>query len=88
MDELNFHEFSVLETLYAQAIGKNVLWYMQNHDFSRLPQLVECEAINLIEEIRQILNDPDLEDSTCFLRIDAIVSAFLRSGVPVDRHDF
>ena len=85
---MNCYEPSVSEIFYSQAIGKDIIEYMQARDPGLLAHLAECEAIHLIEEIRQILNDPDLEDDTCFMRIDAIVSAFLRSGIVVDRHDF
>ena len=88
MDELNFHGPSVSEALYAQIIGREVMRYIRDHAPDIFAQAVESEAIRLLEEIRQILNTPDLEDTTCFARIDAIVSAFLRSGIPVDRHDF
>ena len=88
MNEPYFHQPSVSEALYVQAIGKDVMEYIQDRDADILAQLAENEAIRLLDEIRRILNDPDLEDATCFMRINAIVSAFLRSGVPVDRHDF
>ena len=88
MDELCGYQPSVSEALYAQVIGKEVLGYMRDRDPDALARFTEKEAIRLLEEIRQILNDPDLEDTACFMRIDAIVSAFLRSGISVDRHDF
>ena len=88
MNEPCFHQSSVSEELYAQAIGKDILEYIQNSDPDAPAQRMESEAIRLLEEIRQILNDPDLEDATCFLKIDAIVSAFSRAGISVDRHDF
>ena len=88
MNELCGYQLPVSESFYAQVIGKDVMGYIQNRDLDALAQLAEKEAIRLLEEIRQILNDPDLEDATCFIRIDASVSAFLRSGIPVNRHDF
>ena len=88
MDELNFHGPSISEALYAQIIGREVIRYIRDHTPDALAPSVESEAIRLLEEIRQILDDPVLEDSTCFMRIDEIVSAFLRSGISVDRHDF
>ena len=88
MDELNFYGSSISEALYAQIIGREVIRYIRDYAPDTLAPSVESEAIRLLEEIRQILNDPDLEDATCFMRIDAIVSAYLRSGILVDRHDF
>ena len=88
MEESYFHQSSVSEVLCAQIIGQNVITHVRACSPDVLAQTVESEAIRLLEEIRRILNDPELEDSTCFMRIDAITSAFLGAGMPVDRHGF
>ena len=88
MDEFFFDQSSISEALFTQAIGADVVNYIRGCDPNAFAKPMETEAIRLLEKIRQILNDPDLDDSTCFLRIDAIVSAFWQSGIPVDRHDF
>ena len=88
MDERDIDQLSVSEALYAQTIGQDMMRYLRDYAPEVLGKPVKSEAIRLLEEIRQILDDPDLEDSTCFMKIDAIVSAFLHAGVPVDRHDF
>jgi hypothetical protein len=39
--------------------------------------------------IKEVLEDEDLEDEECFLRIEGILDAFENAGVCVlDRHDF
>lgn len=88
MDEWDIYQPSVSEAFYAQIIGRDVMRYLRDYAPEALGRPVESEAVRLLEEIRQILDDPDLEDSTCFMKIDTIVSAFLRAGIPIDRHDF
>ena len=88
VDEQDIYQPSVSEALYAQTIGRDMMRYLRDYAPEVLDKAAESEAIRMLEEIRQILDDPDLEDSSCFMKIDAVVSAFLRAGIPVDRHDF
>lgn len=78
-------EWTVPESLAAQAIGRAVL---DNLDRESLGRAVNAAALELLEEIRVILNDERLDDRECFHRIDALVSAFDRRGIAVTRHDF
>ena len=78
-------EWTVSESLAAQAIGRAVL---DNLDRESLALAVNAAALELLEEIRVILNDERLDDRECFHRIDALVSAFDRRGIAVARHDF
>ena len=51
-------------------------------------QIVESECCRTLEKIRKILDDPNLEDDTCFERIEQIVCALESSGIRTTRHDF
>ena len=76
----------VLAPFYARAIGEAVLAAIEPIDlFYPNSQLLE-DALDLIAEIKEILNDTSLDDPACFARVDALVDAFYRAGLPVDRH--
>lgn len=78
-------EWTVSESLAAHAIGRAAMDCM---DREALAKAVNSAAVELLEEIREILNNGRLDDQTCFHRIDALVSAFQRRGIGVSRHDF
>lgn len=78
-------EWTVSESLAVQAIGRAAMGCM---DRDALVKAVNSEALALLKEIRGILDDGSLDDPECFAKIDALVSAFHRRGVPVSRHDF
>lgn len=76
---------SVREELLAQAIGREALKYM---DRENLAQEADSEAIKILQEIQTVLDDDALDDPECFDRIERIVTAFHRHGIPTLRHDF
>lgn len=78
-------EWTVSESLAAQAIGRAAVGCM---DREALAEAVDSAAMELLEEIRQTLNDGRLDDPECFHRVEALVSAFDRRGADVSRHDF
>lgn len=78
-------EWNVSKTLTAQAIGRAA---MDGLDQEALAKAVNSAALELLEEIRETLNDGRLDDPECFHRIDALVSSFHRRGMDVSRHDF
>lgn len=78
-------EWTVSKSLTAQAIGRAAVECL---DQDALVKAVDAAAVELLEEIRDVLNDEGLDDPTCFHRIDALVSAFGRRGMDVTRHDF
>lgn len=77
---------TVLENLYATAIGREMLHYLKDRGPDFWAERVESEAAALLGEIKAILDDPTLDDPECFQRIDGIVSAFHRAGLPTTRH--
>ena len=72
--------------LCANAIGEQVMLYLDTLMEGEVAALAEHQALSLINQIREILDDQTLDDPTCFQRIDAIVDAFLASGIPTQRH--
>ena len=76
----------VLKQLYARAIGELVVQHLDTVGAQELARLAQGEAVKLICRIREILDDPTLQDGECFQRIDAIVSAFHAAGIPTRRH--
>ena len=48
---------------------------------------LNAEAMNLLSEIKAILDDDAVEDPACLHRIDAIVNAFWSKGIYTPRHD-
>lgn len=78
-------KWTVSESLAAQVIGRTA---MECINRKALVEEVNTAALELLEEIQEILNDGRMDDPECFYRIDAIVSAFHRQNVDVSRHDF
>lgn len=79
-------EPSILEELYAKAIGGEVLRYVKDYDPRILSQRVNSSAVALLEQILAALNDPALDDPQCVRRIQALVDAFAAAGVHTVRH--
>ena len=77
---------SVIEQLCAKAIGELVVRYLDTISEEKVAGQAERGAVDLICRIKEILDDPDLEDSECFQRIDTIVSAFYQAGLSTQRH--
>ena len=72
--------------LCANAIGEQVMLYLDTLMEGEVAALAESQALSLINQIREILDDQNLDDPTCFQRIDAIVSAWHEAGLETDRH--
>lgn len=54
-----------------------------------LNALVEMRCLTALREIRSVLDDPALDDETCFQRIEKIVAIFEKLGSDGGmRHDF
>lgn len=77
---------TVEERLCAQAIGWDFLRYAKKYNIHALAKQVDSDAVALIKEIKVILDDLTLDDSDCFLKIDAIVRAFQTYDLSTDRH--
>lgn len=78
----------IAQRLYESAVGELVLKYIRTLRAEELLPLMDSEALELLSEIREALNDDTTEDPECFRRIEAIINAFEDKGVPVARHDW
>lgn len=77
------------EELAAEAIGLEAMRYLkQEETIRRIARETEKKAMEVLEEIRRVLNDDSLEDPECFSRIDAIVTALDDHGMYTHRHDW
>jgi len=82
-------ELSCYEALAAQAIGHEVLKYLEGAESVKgLALKTESKALQILEEIRRVLDDRSLDDSECFHRIEAIVKVMEESGIHTTRHDW
>lgn len=77
---------TISEELYARAIGLEILKYVKDCDLHRLARQVNTEALLLIQEILEILDDAALDDPECFSRVDLLVRAFHSCGLLTTRH--
>ncbi len=80
-------KLSCYEQLAAQAIGLEIMKYFKE-TLKELEPKVESKALQALEEIRCILDDNTLDDSACFHRIEAIVTALEANGIHTSRHDW
>ncbi len=82
-------ELSCYEELTAQELGYEVLKYLkETGDLKELERKTETKALQVLEEIRRVLNDDSLDDPACFQRIEAIVNTLEANGVHTTRHDW
>ena len=75
-----------MNELAGRAAGELVTQYLNTVDRGELARLAELRALELVRQIREILDDDTLDDSTCFLRIDAMVTSFHEAPVSTRRH--
>lgn len=80
-------EPTVAESLWAKAIGQEVLKFVRDRD-EEIDRGVHSEALALLEQIKAILDNDTLDDPECFQRIDAMVDAFHEAGISTFRHDW
>ena len=77
---------TVLEALYATAIGREMLHYLNRRGPDFWTDQAEREAIALLGEIKAVLDDPALDDPQCFRRVSELVDAFRSAGLSTTRH--
>lgn len=82
-------EQTVFEEVFANLIGKKVLQYCKTqHMLDEAAQQVESEALAVLAQIQETLNDKTLDDTECFHRIEAIVDIFHAHGISTSRHNW
>lgn len=76
------------KALYDKTLEQLVMTYVSTLSIEELAPRLNAEAMNLLSEIKAILDDDAVEDPECFRRIDEIVSAFWAKGIYTPRHDW
>ena len=72
----------------VQAVGQLVLKWMGQEARERVIYHLGCNrAVHALEEIRQVLENMDIDDPTCFRRIEEIIGIFFDHGLPTRRHE-
>lgn len=74
------------EFLYAQAIGEKVLNYLGEETVQEYCAAVDSEAVRLIDELLELMDDPILSDWDCFERMEAVIRTFYVHGLRTNRH--
>lgn len=81
-------DLQTMRNLYENALGELAVKYLESLDPQEIRSLAESKALELISQIKSILDDDAVDDPECFHRIDAMVDAFHDHGVPTARHDW
>lgn len=77
---------SLPKELIAQELGKTVMCFLENKEiYTSVSSAAECTAVQILQEIQNVLADPDLTDFYC---IEAIIEILAHSGLSTSRHDF
>ena len=76
------------KALYDKTLEQLIMTYVSTLSVEELAPRLNTEAMDLLSEIKAILDDDTVEDPECFLRIDEIVSAFWAKGIYTPRHDW
>lgn len=76
------------KALYENTLEQLVTTYVNTLSVDELVPRLNAEAMNLLSEIKAILDDDAVEDPACLHRIDAIVNAFWSKGIYTPRHDW
>ena len=53
-----------------------------------IKEIIQHRSYKVLLEIKQIINDPELNDKECFLKIEVILSKLEENNIFCDRHDF
>ena len=78
----------VLHALHGKTVEQLVMTYVTTLNAGELAPRLNAEAMDVISEIKAILDDDTTEDPACFQQIDRIVSAFWAKGIYTPRHDW
>ncbi|MBS6215976.1 MAG: hypothetical protein KH704_03515 [Clostridiales bacterium] len=88
MCEQGKEENIIPQVLAEQAVGQLVLKWMSQETREQVIYHLGCNrAVHVLEEIRQVLENMDIDDPACFCRIEEIVGIFFDHGLPTQRHE-
>lgn len=87
MEELFNLDPSLADELWARVMAQELLKLAKSTGEKAVARRMDSEAVRVLEEIKAVLNDPELNDPDCFYKIDAIVDVFFNSGLSTRRHE-
>ena len=76
------------QALYGNAVEHLVITYVKTLKAEDLLSLMESEAVQLLTQIKAILDDNTLDDAQCFRRMEKIVDTLGEKGIYTSRHDW
>ena len=76
------------QALYERTVEQLAMTHVRALSADELIPRLNAEALDLLSEIKAILDDQTTEDPACFRRIDEIVRAFWAKGIYTPRHDW
>lgn len=78
-----------LEELLKTAVRDGDIAVNISFDADDLVKIIEGKCYKMLSEIRDIIRDDSMDDPECFMKIDSIVSLFIREGISTNgRNDF
>ena len=77
---------SLSKELLARAVGEYVADRLDALVREALADLAERQAVAVLRQVKDILDDESLDNAGCALRIDAVVQAFYDAGLSTSRH--
>lgn len=81
--------FSAQDDLTAYSIGSLVLSHIKQDEVLReVLSAAESNAMRILNEIQEALDDDTLDDPECFKRIEAILTVLENHGITSLRHDW
>jgi len=76
---------TIKQELLERQLGHALLAHLECFEPERLSFDINAEAADILEQIRVILDNEELDDFYC---IEEIVSLLISKGIATSRHDF
>lgn len=78
----------ILKAVYVRGIGELTLKFWESVKREELVPVMESKALDIIAEIKAVLDNEALNDKECFQRIEDIITIFQANGIDTTRHDW
>ena len=78
----------ILKAVYVRGIRELTLKFWESVKREELVPVMESKALDIIAEIKAVLDNEALNDPECFQKIEAIVETFHKNGLSTFRHDW
>ena len=78
----------ILKAVYVRGIRELTLKFWESVKREELVPVMESKALDIIAEIKAVLDNEALNDKECFQRIEDIITIFQANGIDTTRHDW